>query len=149
MKLFKRVLFGLIVILIIALGSGYFYLNGKKAVRSGELKLDGLQDKVEVIFDTWGVPHVTAQNQEDMFRAFGYVHAQDRLFQMELLKRLSQGRLAEILGEKLVKVDRLFRSLKIHQFSRQWAKELEKRSDPQIIRQIQAYLDGVNQFVKE
>lgn len=149
MKIFKRVLFGLIAVLIIALIAGYFHLNSKVAVRSGELRIDGLTNKVEVIFDTWGIPHVTAQNQEDMFRAFGYVHAQDRLFQMEIMKRLSQGRLAEVLGEKLVKVDRLFRSLRIHHFSRQWLKELIKRTDPRVFRHTRAYLDGVNQFVKQ
>ena len=148
MKILKRAVFGLILLMIVAFGVGYFYLDAKKAVRSGDRIVKGLNDTVEVVFDKWGIPHVTAKNQEDMYRAFGYLHAQDRLFQMEMLKRLSQGRLAEVLGDKLVKVDRLFRSLQIHHFSRQWLKALEQRTDPRLLRHVQAYLDGVNQFLK-
>ncbi len=148
MKIFKKALLGLIILVIVAFGVGYFYLNAKKAVRSGDRIVKGLQDKVEVVYDKWGIPHVTANNQEDMYRAFGYVHAQDRLFQMEMLKRLSQGRLAEVLGDKLLKVDKLFRSLQIHHFSRLWLKEIEQRTSPRLLRQVQAYLDGVNQFLK-
>ena len=61
-------------------------------------KLAGLEQPVTVIRDTWGVPHIYAQNQHDMFFAQGYATAQDRLFQMELWKRTGQGTLAEILG---------------------------------------------------
>ncbi len=67
------------------------------AVR-GRLKLAGLQQPVNVLRDRWGVPHIYAQNQHDLFFAQGFVAAQDRLFQMELWKRSGQGRLAEILG---------------------------------------------------
>ena len=61
-------------------------------------KLPGLEQPVTVIRDTWGIPHIYAQNQHDMFFAQGYATAQDRLFQMELWKRAGQGTLAEILG---------------------------------------------------
>ncbi|MGB7227459.1 MAG: penicillin acylase family protein, partial [Candidatus Acidiferrales bacterium] len=65
---------------------------------SGKLQVPGLQDAVEVLRDRWGVPHIYARNQHDLFFAQGFVAAQDRLFQMELWKRAGQGRLAEVLG---------------------------------------------------
>ncbi|MFO6383947.1 penicillin acylase family protein, partial [Pseudomonas aeruginosa] len=72
-----------------------------------------LQAPVDVRYDERGVPHLYAQNQTDLYRALGYVHAQDRLFQMEMLRRLARGELAEVLGPKLVDTDRLFRTLRI------------------------------------
>jgi penicillin amidase len=68
------------------------------SVIRGTLKVDGLQDQVNVLRDRWGVAHIYARNQHDLFFAQGFVAAQDRLFQMELWKRSGQGRLAEILG---------------------------------------------------
>src|SRR6202795_4523815 len=68
------------------------------AVVSGQLQAKGLQQPVEVLRDRWGVAHIYAQNQHDLFFAQGFVAAQDRLFQMEMWKRAGQGRLAEILG---------------------------------------------------
>src|SRR5258708_37972748 len=68
------------------------------AVVSGQLRMQGLERPVDVLRDRWGVAHIYAQNQHDLFFAQGVVAAQDRLFQMELWKRAGQGRLAEILG---------------------------------------------------
>src|SRR5690349_15202323 len=65
--------------------------------RSGTLTLTGLKAPVQVRYDEWGVPHIRAENELDLYRALGYVHAQDRLFQMEILRRLSRGELAEVL----------------------------------------------------
>ncbi|MGB7022615.1 MAG: penicillin acylase family protein [Candidatus Acidiferrales bacterium] len=65
----------------------------------GRLRLPGLQEPVEVLRDRWGVPHIYARNQHDLFFAQGFVAAQDRLFQMEIWKRAGQGRLAEVLGD--------------------------------------------------
>src|SRR5438552_16400222 len=72
---------------------------------AGELKLDGLQSPVTVMRDNWGVAHIYAANQHDLFFAQGFVAAQDRLFQMELWKRTGQGRLAEVVGSSAVKRD--------------------------------------------
>ena len=148
MKLIKRVLIAIVIVLFVGLGFAYYHLEKKKAVRNGELKLSELKQKVEVIYDKWGVPHIFAQNETDLQRAFGYVHAQDRLFQMELMVRLAQGPLAEILGEKLVEVDRLFRTLQIYNFSKAWIDGLDKIKYNRLIGNLDAYIDGVNQYVK-
>jgi penicillin amidase len=79
------------------------------AQTSGALALDGLGQRVEVIRDRFGVPHIYAQSEDDLFFAQGFVQAQDRLFQMELWRRSGQGRLAELLGPDFVERDRLTR----------------------------------------
>ncbi|MCY3555075.1 MAG: penicillin acylase family protein, partial [Gemmatimonadetes bacterium] len=71
----------------------------------GELILDGLQEPVEVIRDRHGIPHIYAQNTDDLFFAQGYVMAQDRLWQMELWRRWREGRLAEIFGPEAFEYD--------------------------------------------
>ena len=67
---------------------------------AGRLELPGLTQRVEVIRDRWGIPHLFAQNESDLMRAMGYVQAQDRLFQMDMLRRVVEGHLSEIVGER-------------------------------------------------
>src|SRR6266851_1713031 len=75
------------------------------SVTNGTLKLPGLEHSVTVFRDPWGVPHIYARNQHDLFFAQGFVAAQDRLFQMELWKRVGQGRLAEVFGPEYLERD--------------------------------------------
>lgn len=100
MKIIKKVLFGLLILLAVASIGVFFWLQSTKSILDGELQLSGLKASIEVLYDDYGVPHIYAQNEEGLFQAFGYVHAQDRLFQMELVRRLADGRLAELFGEK-------------------------------------------------
>src|SRR5882724_5808741 len=75
----------------------------------GELAVAGLQEPVEVLRDRWGVPHIYAKNADDLFFAQGFVAAQDRLFQLELWRRLARGESAEIYGADAVEADRFAR----------------------------------------
>jgi penicillin amidase len=111
MKILKRILFGIIALALLIAVAVYIYLNSTKPTYSGQLTLEGLQKPVEVLYDDFGVPHIYAQNDEDAYYALGYVHAQDRLFQMEMIRRAAGGRLSEILGPDLLKTDKLFRTL--------------------------------------
>jgi penicillin amidase len=95
MKTFVKLLAAALVLLLV--GSAW-YLHSKQPMRDGSLNLNGLQQSVTVRYDERGVPHINAQNEPDLYRALGYVHAQDRLFQMEMVRRLAMGELAEILG---------------------------------------------------
>ncbi len=79
--------------------------------RDGVLSVPGLSAPVAIVRDRFGVPHITAANDRDLYFAQGFVHAQDRLFQMDLERRLARGELAELLGEKALPADRLFRHL--------------------------------------
>lgn len=138
----KRSLTLLAVVVTVAAGAGYWYVQGKLPQREGELPLAGLQAPVSVRYDARGVPHLQAQNEADLYRALGYVHAQDRLFQMEILRRLARGELAEVLGDKLLPTDTLFRSLRIREQAARMAKRQDRQSPAW--QALQAYLDGVN-----
>ena len=111
----KRVLQVLAVLVaLVAVGAGW-YVYSKQPTRQGTVTLANLQGSVTVRYDDRGVPHIRAENEADLYRALGYVHAQDRLFQMEIMRRLARGELAEVLGPKLLETDKLFRSLRIRE----------------------------------
>ncbi len=140
----KRTLTVIAVAVAAAAAGGAWYLHAKQPLRNGSLAVAHLQAPVDVRYDERGVPHLYAQNQTDLYRALGYVHAQDRLFQMEMLRRLARGELAEVLGPKLVDTDRLFRTLRIRDHAAEYSARQDKQSQPWKV--LEAYLDGVNQF---
>jgi len=134
----------LIIIIVIALGLWYF-VNSLKPQYSGNLKLKGLKDKVEVYYDTYGIPHIYAQNQHDAYIAFGYVHAQDRLWQMDVLRRIAPGRLSELFGKDLIQTDKFFASTGLKEAADESIKNLDKNTKQYKL--TEAYLDGINQFI--
>jgi penicillin amidase len=85
----------LFIVLILFIAGGYYYLilMPQPAVE-GELKVEGFQKDVRVLRDQWGVPHIYAQNEHDLFMAQGFIQAQDRLWQMETNRRIGSGRLS-------------------------------------------------------
>src|SRR3990167_6535793 len=141
---FKILSATLLAALIAVGGAGAWYVHTKQPVRSGAAGLRNLQAPVRVNYDERGVPHIQAQNEADMYRALGYVHAQDRLFQMEILRRLARGELAEILGSKLVDTDRLFRTLGLREHADRYAAKMDMTTPAS--QALQAYLDGINQY---
>src|SRR5688572_6679143 len=112
----------------------------------GQLIATGLQKPVEVIRDKWGIPHIYAQNVDDMFFAQGYVMAQDRLWQMEWWRRQHEGRLAEILGPAAVERDRQSRLTKFRGpfDEREWTSY-----HPEAKRLVNAYVKGINAYIAE
>jgi len=144
MKKFLRLF--LIIILILVLGLWYF-TNSLKPQYKGNLKLKGLSDKVEVFYDHFGIPHIYAQNQADAYIALGYVHAQDRLWQMEVMRRIAPGKLAELFGEDLLVTDMFFKSLGIEEASTKAIADLDINSEKYKL--TEAYLNGINQFVDQ
>src|SRR6266496_3951582 len=126
-------------------GGTYFMLMRRPLPRvKGELSLQGLHELVEVITDRYGVPHIYAQNEDDLFFAQGYVHAYERLWQMELNRRISSGRLSEIFGELALETDRFARRLGMHRASSDAARQLPEHSK----RIFGAYAQGVNAFIE-
>ncbi len=140
----KRVftVLGLLIVVLLA-GVGW-YVYSKQPTRQGQVELRNLQGSVSVRYDERGVPHIRAENETDLYRALGYVHAQDRLFQMEAMRRLARGELAEVLGPKLLDTDKLFRSLRIRERAASYVASLDKQSPAW--KGLQAYLDGINQY---
>lgn len=141
MKRLLIALAGLIVVLAVVVG-GYVY--SKQPTRQGMVELQHLQGSVTVRYDERGIPHIRADNETDLYRALGYVHAQDRLFQMEVLRRLARGELAEVLGPKLLDTDKLMRTLRIRERADTYLANLDRQSPAFVA--MQAYLDGINQY---
>lgn len=106
----------------------------------GVVELPGLDEPVEVLRDRFGVPQIFAGNERDMFFAQGYVHAQDRFFQMELGRRAGHGRLSELIGESALELDRLARTVGFGRL----AASVEKNCPPETYEVLEAYSAGVN-----
>ena len=147
MKFLKSFLRILLIILLLLISFGWIYSKIHQPNYSGELQLKNLSEEVTVYFDAIGVPHINAQNQKDAYLALGYVHAQDRLWQMELTRRIAPGRLSEILGKELLEVDQFFAGLGIEEAANKTIAALDKSSQAYLL--TQAYLEGVNQFIEE
>ena len=110
----------------------------------GQVYLKGLKDRVEIIRDEWGIPHIYAQNSNDLLFAQGFVHAQDRLFQMELNRKVARGCLSEIIGKKALDTDRIARTLGYERVAKQdW--ELFGEEEQQLIID---YCNGINAYLK-
>ncbi|MEY3989852.1 MAG: hypothetical protein RI985_933, partial [Chloroflexota bacterium] len=111
----------------------------------GMLTLSALHQPVEVLRDRWGVPHIYAQNTHDLFVAQGFVHAQDRLWQMESQRRLGFGRLAELIGKRAIDTDRYMRILGLGRAAQQDVAHLSEEARTT----IEAYVRGVNAFITQ
>ena len=127
-----------------AAAGGYLWLRGSLPEMDGERAVSGLAAPVEVVRDRHGVPHVLARNEEDALFALGYVHAEDRLWQMEMNRRIGAGRLAEVLGAPALATDRLLRVLGLHHR----AKATLAHLSPGARRRIDAYVNGVNAWME-
>jgi penicillin amidase len=127
------------------LTAGTYNLLARRPVpqKSGTLHIQGLHAAVEIITDTYGIPHIYAQSEDDLFFAQGYIHAQERLWQMEVNRRLCSGRLSEIVGDALLETDRFCRRLGMH---RSAADEVT-RLPASTLRILDAYARGVNIFI--
>ncbi len=143
----KKLLAGLSVLIAIICIAIYFFLQSGMPSYGGEKKIVGLKSEVEIIFDHYAIPHIYAKNAEDAYTALGYVHAQERLFQMEMVRRLASGRMSEILGKDLLDVDVFFRTMGIRKSAEKSAERLNKMTDSPVRKHALAYLAGVNQFV--
>jgi penicillin amidase len=110
----------------------------------GTLTVPGLSAEVEVIRDPWGVPHIYADNLDDLFFAQGFVQAQDRLWQMDMYRRAGEGRLAEILGPQALEHDRAARLLK---YRGPWTDEEFNSYHPEGRRILEAFSTGVNAYI--
>ncbi len=118
---------------------------GPLPVVSGSLPLAGISERVRIVRDRWGVPHIYARNEHDLFFAQGYVQAQDRLFQMDLWRRSVQGRLSEVLGLNFVERDAATRRIQYHgDGAADWASY-----GPGVKAIAEAFVAGINAWVAE
>ena len=138
-----RIIIGLLIIIMILAAAGTWFVRRPWAETDGTIAAAGLIAPVKVIRDKWGVPHIYAENEHDLFFAQGYVHAQDRLWQMETTRRFGSGKLSEVFGKAAVDSDRFMRTLGL----RRNAEKIWAGYDPQSREILEAYAQGVNTYV--
>ena len=124
----------------LAAGAFGYLLRRPLPPLDGELRLKGLSAPVDIVRDRWGIPHISARDPLDAYFAQGFCHAQDRLWHMELTRRLTAGRLAEVFGKLALDVDRFQRRLGLHRAAqREW-----DGADADLRDTLRAYAAGVN-----
>ena len=136
----KRLLIATVVLLILASATGWIWAGGSLPLLDGQLALAGLHAPVEVLIDGQGVPAVYANDTDDAWFAAGVLHARDRLWQMELYRRVTRGRLSEVMGRSTIPIDQRFLTLGLRD-----AAEAEwQRASPAVKTALERYAAGVN-----
>ncbi len=127
----------------LAATAGYFYLRQSLPQVSGKIEIPGLQHPVQILRDAYGIPHIYAASVEDAYFGLGFVHAQDRLWQMEMSRRIAAGRISEVVGRAGLETDRFLRTLGV----RRAAQANVRNEDEKTGRVFEAYAAGVNAFL--
>ncbi|HBE43815.1 MAG TPA: hypothetical protein DDW27_21995 [Bacteroidales bacterium] len=149
MKIFKSILIALAVIIVIVIIAALVIVSGiKKSALpeyDGQMTINGLNGEVTVYRDERGMPHIYAADEHDLYFATGYIMAQERLWQMDLIRRATTGRLSEIFGDDYIRTDLFLRSLDMTTKS----KMVLSNQAPEITTCLQAYADGVNKYISD
>lgn len=143
MRIIRTLSLSIVLVIVVAMGSLACLIVASLPSEDGEIALQGLQAGASVRSDELGVPSIVAESREDAFRTLGYLHARDRLFQMELMRRKSAGRLAELFGVSALPLDRKQRSYQMSRVAGQIVNDLPAEQR----RALQAYVDGVNAYI--
>ena len=147
-KLISYSILMLIAIILLFMGGTWTYLVHQLPDMDATLATPLITEKVSIIRDKWGVPHIQAANGNDAYFALGFTTAQDRLFQMELQRCLAKGELAQILGPKLTNVDKMFRTLLLKERAASYLAR-EQEINPEALQYLDSFLRGINQFIEE
>ncbi|MGK7754736.1 MULTISPECIES: penicillin acylase family protein [unclassified Roseovarius] len=144
-KWLVRIAGGMILLGLIALLGVYFLLSRSLPDYSKDLEVIGILEPVEIVRDNANVPHIFGTNDPDTFYGLGYAHAQDRLWQMVMLRRTVQGRLSEVFGPRTVEIDKILRRFGLYTL----AQRSVEAQDTQTLAALRAYSAGVNARLKE
>lgn len=146
----RLIVIAMVLLLVAGIGYGSFWsvstVRASFPQTSGSLKLKGLSAPVDVKRDGNGIPQIYADTPEDLFRAQGFVQAQDRFYEMDVRRHLTSGRLSEMFGKSHVETDAFLRTLDWHGIAQT---EYDHKLDPTTKRYLQAYTDGVNAYLKD
>ncbi len=145
MRRLRRIVLVVILVPVVLAGGAYLWLRNSLPQTSGTLVLVGPSAEIRITRDAAGVPHIAAANDRDASFALGFVHAQDRLFQMDMMRRLGAGRLAEVLGEGAVGTDRTMRTLGLFRAAERQLTALS----PPLRTALDAYAAGVNAYLAQ
>ena len=144
-KKFKYAFSFLFALLLIVATMGFYFLNTSLGTEDGEIALADLKNPVTVDADSLGIPSINAASRNDAFQVLGFLHARDRLFQMELMRRKSAGRLSEVFGPKAVELDKSQRDYQFEQVAKNVVAALPV-DQKQV---LDAYVLGVNAFINQ
>ena len=137
----KRLLVVLTIVLMVVAGvSGWWWVKSSLPILDGQVTVAGLNSPVEILIDAHGVPTAYANDESDAWFAAGVLHARDRRWQMELYRRVTMGRLSEVLGDTTIPFDQRFLTLGL----RDAAKAEWERAAPQVRTALERYAAGVN-----
>ncbi len=140
-----RIAAGLVLLVVLGIALVYYLASQSLPDYDRTVAVHGLTGPAEIVRDNANVPHIFAENDEDVFFGLGYAHAQDRLWQMTIARRSAQGRLSEVFGVRTAEVDRLMRRLDIYRLARQSV----EHQDPETLAALRAYSAGVNARLAE
>lgn len=145
MKAIKIITLVLLLTIIIC----YAYTQKTLLPLSGKVKIHNLLDEVQVYQDAYGIPHIDAKNSKDAYRTLGYLFASQRLFQMEMLRRIVRGTLSEIYGPEFLTADTMLRTLGFARTAKNILAHPNNKIHPEALVQLDAFLDGANQFIAD
>jgi len=149
MRTWLKVTIGIILSLIIifVVGGYIFYksLTESLPVYKGQLKAPSLKSEVKIYFDSLAIPYIFAENDEDAAFTLGYLHARERMFSMDMIRRAGEGRLSEIFGVETLPFDKMFRTVGLSRT----AKMIKEKMNPEGLKLLEAYSRGVNFYVEE
>ncbi len=138
-----RIATALVVIFVVGFGGVYYFLSRSLPDYSSTWEVRGLGAEVEIARNTHNVPHIFGESDEDVFFGLGFAHAQDRLWQMTLLRRTAQGRLSEVFGTRTLGTDELIRRLDVYGL----AQASVEHQDAATLTALEAYARGVNAWI--
>ncbi len=144
----KIIIVSFVFILVGGMGLGALFIKTRLPQYEGNLQLRGLSDQVSVTRDQWGVPHIEAENEEDLHRALGFVMAGDRLFQMDLLRRIVNGQLSEVFGSSTLEFDILLRKLRLRSHMDEIWEKKRLSFDPKMIKLMEAFIAGIHSYME-
>ena len=145
-KIFLYVIAGIFLVLCVSL---YLFMQTSATDYNFDISSSDISSDVRIVFDDMAVPHIYAQSEIDAMYALGYVHASERLWQMDLLRRAGGGELSELFGEDMIENDRYLRTLGMRKAAIKDAAEFEKTTSKKTKAAALAYLAGVNKFIDE
>jgi len=137
-----------LTLIILFIAAGFIFYNMLTASLphyEGEKSVTGIFERVEIYRDSMSIPYILAKTEEDAAFALGYIHAQERLFQMDLVRRAGAGRLSEILGPETLIFDKMLRTVGIKKTS----EKILKVVNPEVLKMLVSYSAGVNQYLKD
>ncbi len=141
----RKILLVILVVSVLVPLAVYVHLRSYIPDYDREIEVSGLNEKVTIERNRYGVPSILAGNDEDLYFAWGFVNAQDRLFQMEITRRIAQGRLSEFAGPSTLKKDFFLRAVGFYEI----AKHHQQNLPPRIRRALESYVEGVNYFLEK